>query len=490
MKKGSITVFLTLILSLILTLVCTSIQSVRTAAARTQILCSMDIGLYSLFGEYDRTILEEYDLFALDAGGSDGMLALAKIYDEMENYVTPVLKQNSQKLSLLQGGFTGCRLLTDEQGEPFYQQAVEYMKDTLGSQGIQLLLNKMDERKSKTQESEQKGEQAEQESALESYEAEMDDAAKNSQAAKEEAALEAGNAFGSGENTSQSTNAVPVTNPITTIKRIMKMGILELVLPIKQGISDAEINKKNLVSGRKLQQGIPMVSEMEKDASYTSQVLFQQYLMDHLGNYRQPAEKGLKYQMEYILFGKDTDLDNLKSMANKLLLIREGVNMAAILADSVKRAQVQTLAAAIASAFLVPPATAAIEAALMLCWAFAESILDVRELFAGGKVSLVKSAQEWQLSLENLQNLLDGLDSIRKGSSSGMDYEDYLQVMLLTQSKGQKLMRGMDMLEFNIQKKLGRENFYLDSCIVALEAQLEVKANQLKTFTVTKQYSY
>lgn len=194
--------------------------------------------------------------------------------------------------------------------------------------------------------------------------------------------------------------------------------------------------------------------------------------------------------MEYILFGKDTDLDNLKSMANKLLLIREGVNMAAILADSVKRAQVQTLAAAIASAFLVPPATAAIEAALMLCWAFAESILDVRELFAGGKVSLVKSAQEWQLSLENLQNLLDGLDSIRKGSSSGMDYEDYLQVMLLTQSKGQKLMRGMDMLEFNIQKKLGRENFYLDSCIVALEAQLEVKANQLKTFTVTKQYSY
>ena len=48
-KKGSITVFLALILSLLLSLVATSIQSVQAAAARTQILNSMDIGLYSLF---------------------------------------------------------------------------------------------------------------------------------------------------------------------------------------------------------------------------------------------------------------------------------------------------------------------------------------------------------------------------------------------------------------------------------------------------------
>ena len=43
-KKGSITVFLALILSLLLSLVTTGIQSVQAAAARTQILNSMDIG--------------------------------------------------------------------------------------------------------------------------------------------------------------------------------------------------------------------------------------------------------------------------------------------------------------------------------------------------------------------------------------------------------------------------------------------------------------
>ena len=62
-KKGSVTVFLTLILSLLLSLICASIESVRMASARTQILNGMDIGLYSLFGQYDKELLTDYDLF-------------------------------------------------------------------------------------------------------------------------------------------------------------------------------------------------------------------------------------------------------------------------------------------------------------------------------------------------------------------------------------------------------------------------------------------
>lgn len=97
--------------------------------------------------------------------------------------------------------------------------------------------------------------------------------------------------------------------------------------------------------------------------------------------------------MEYILGGKNSDRENLKSVAAKLLLIRQGVNMAHLLADGGKRIQLETLSLAIASSFLVPPAAAVIEAALLVCWAFAESVLDVRELFAGGHVPLVKMRQ-------------------------------------------------------------------------------------------------
>ena len=69
--------------------------------------------------------------------------------------------------------------------------------------------------------------------------------------------------------------------------------------------------------------------------------------------------------------------------------------------------QIHAMAAAIAAAFLIPPAVVVIEGALILCWAFAESILDVRELFAGGKVPLTKNASNWQLSLQGLPALVD-----------------------------------------------------------------------------------
>ena len=60
-----------------------------------------------------------------------GQIKLAKVCDNLESYMKPVLKQNSQKLELHQSGLTGYRLLTDECGEVFYQQIVQYMQETI-----------------------------------------------------------------------------------------------------------------------------------------------------------------------------------------------------------------------------------------------------------------------------------------------------------------------------------------------------------------------
>lgn len=336
-RKGSITVFLALILSLMLSLVCTSIESVRMAAARTQILNSMDIGLYSLFGQYDKMLLEKYDLFGLDGSCGGGELKMGAVYDNMESYIKPVLKQNSQKLSLEQGGFTGYRLLTDESGEVFYQQIVRYMKETLGSQGIQLLLQKMQDSGTKTKEAEARGELAEQGNALQSYESEMNAAAQNSRAAAEAAKKQEESGESSGISQPPVSPPDPpqkVVNPISVIRRIRKMGILELVIPAGGGVSEKETDKGNLVSGRELQQGMPMFGAVNAEDSYTAGILYQQYLMNKLGNYRKPSSDGLSYQIEYILGGKTSDLANLKSVAKRLLLIREGVNFACLAADT------------------------------------------------------------------------------------------------------------------------------------------------------------
>lgn len=482
-RRGSITVFLSLILSLMVSLVCAGITSVRMAAARVQILNGMDIGLYSLFGQYDRKLLEDYDLFALDGSGGGGEVKLATVYDNLISYMEPVLKQNSQKLSLKGGGFTGYRLLTDESGMAFYQQIVNYMKETLGSQGIQLLLGKMQERENKVKDAEEEGRRAESGGALESY----DTVVNQAEQASKEAASEKEN---SGEVPAQPPVAQPAENPIAVIRRIMKMGILELVIPPGNEISSKETDTRSLVSGRVLQTGLPIPDGLENDDSYTAKLLFQQYLMSRLGNFRKPSGGGLSYQVEYILGGKSADTDNLKAVAKKLLLVREGVNFACLAADSTKRAQAEALALAIASGFLIPPAASAITAALLFCWSFAESILDVRELFNGGKVPLVKTGTDWQLSLENLPHLLEGLDSVRRSSENGMSYEDYLQIFLMTVGKEKKVMRAMDMVELSVRTIGGKPDFKLDSCITSIEASADVEANKMKTFTVTRQYCY
>ena len=497
MKKGSITVFLTLILSLVLSLVCASIQSVRAASARAQILGSLDIGLYSLFGQYDRALLKDYDLFFLNASGTSGDLNLASVYDNMESYIRPVLRQNSQKLTLKQGGFTGYRLTTDQNGEVFFRQAVKYTKDTLGIQGVRMLMDRFQEKQGQVREAEEAGKQAEEGNTLENYDAEMDEASRNSQEAARQAEEEAQNA-GEGEDFSDGAQSPPVqdppasqvTNPIPTVKRIRRMGLLDLVVPRDRGISDNQVDKRTLLSGREKERGMSMPGNVEKDSSYTSGLLFQQYLTDRLGSYMDPASGGLQYQMEYLLCGKDSDRENLKAAAGRLLLVREGVNAASLMADPGKRAQIQALALAIASGFLIPPAAVIIEAALILCWSFAESILDLRELLHGGKVPLIKNSSEWQLSLENLPNLLEGLDTQRRSSENGVSYEDYLQILLLSQSRQEKLERGMDMIELSVRSSTGQTSFRLDHCIEAIEASVEVQTGDGRTFNATKQYSY
>ncbi len=493
MKRGSITVFLALALGLVVSLLCSGLESVKMAAARTQILNGLDIGLYSLFGQYEESLLRDFDLFAIDGTAGGKELDLAAVYDNLESYMEPVLGQNSQHLTIQQGGISGYQLLTDGEGEVFYQQVVQYMKGTLGEHGAQLLLEKMKERQKKTADAREKGKEVESETTLEKYEKEMENAAQKSEEAmqKEQKDGEVDGFTAEEKSPAPDSSAAEMTvNPIPEIRRIRRRGILELVVPAEKGISDGEINKYEMVTGRVLENGLLLSESAKRDDSNLSRLLYQQYLMEKLGNYSNPGDGALQYQIEYILAGKESDTENLKAMAEKLLLVREGVNAASLAADSGKMAEIRALAAGIASAFLIPPAAVVIEGALFLCWSFGESLLDVRELFAGGKVSLIKTASDWQLSLQNLPDLLEHMDSDRKENNQGVDYEDYLQIFLLGMKKKEQIMRGMDMIETAIRKKENWENFQMDHCITALEASVDIQANQRKVFTVTREYYY
>ncbi|MBQ5660498.1 MAG: hypothetical protein IIV18_04065, partial [Lachnospiraceae bacterium] len=63
--KGSITVLLSMILWMVLALILGLLESARLQAARAQLLAYADLGMFNLFAEYDRNLLEDYDVFFL-----------------------------------------------------------------------------------------------------------------------------------------------------------------------------------------------------------------------------------------------------------------------------------------------------------------------------------------------------------------------------------------------------------------------------------------
>lgn len=482
MRRGSITVFFALVLSIVIVLICTSIESVKMMCARTQIANSADVGMYSLFAQYDKYLLEHYDLFYVDASYGTGELRMSQVYRTVEDYMDPILEQNYLDLSICSGGITSFGLATDDHGQPFYGQVVSYMRDTLGIQGVQLLLDKIQENTGEVEEQQEMRRQAEDGNSMADYDDEM--ARAGNESAQAEAQLPDGGAADVPE--------VSAENPIDTIREIQKMGILELVVSDPASLSEREIETGDLVSHRELERGMGVLAGDLLQNSAADQALFQEYIMQKCGTYAHPSKgSGLKYQAEYIIGQSGSDKENLKKTANRLLLIREGVNFAHLYTDPGKRSQSAALAAAIASGFLVPPAAGVIEMVILLCWSFAESVLDVKALFDGSRVPLLKNVQNWNLSLENLPNLLGELTVQRSGGDErGLNYEDYLRALLFLESTDSKIMGSMDMIEADIRNQPGRENFRMDCCLDAMEVEIDVRVNHTRTYTVLHQYGY
>ena len=273
------------------------------------------------------------------------------------------------------------------------------------------------------------------------------------------------------------------------IRKIWKMGVLGLVIKNTEVISQQILEKSKMVSGRSLNQGFGL-QKLPQEGNMTDKLLFQEYLLKHLDCYTDDnSAEGVQYQLEYIIQGKDGDMENLKGVANQLLLIREASNFTYLLTSPSRRAEAAAMSSAIALSFGIPIAEGLVRKALQVCWAFGESILDVRTLMEGGQVPLIKSDSSWQLQLEQLIHLLEGLDGFRKNNQQGLTYRDYLRLLLLSVSQEKQVMRGMDMVEYQVRCREGKENFRLDCCIAEIQACLEVRIGAM-SFYADRGYGY
>ncbi len=269
------------------------------------------------------------------------------------------------------------------------------------------------------------------------------------------------------------------------LERIRSMtgkGILKLVLP-----EDSEISggKPDLVQAPSIlsEWGTERVSGV---SGLVDRLLVAEYGVRYFPHFQKKMENGDIYEMEYILYGKKTDKENLEASVLRLVSVRQGLNLVHILSDGQKRQEAEALAAAITGDIGLLPLTAVVTFFVMGIWALAEACVDVRCLFNGGKVPLVKTASDWQLSLEGVlkmgaegklpdpgENGTVGAygngDESGSGSKKGLDLTGYLRMFLFVSYGSEPLFRMMDMMQMNIRKE--QPDFLLEKCVCMVDAE-------------------
>ncbi len=263
-------------------------------------------------------------------------------------------------------------------------------------------------------------------------------------------------------------------NPLQEVKGLQETGILELVIEDTSQLSLQKMENQNIVSKRELQKGInPVIPEID----WLDRVLFQQYLLEYMSFYGNvKADRCLNYELEYIIGGKASDMENLRVVVTQLLFVREVANFLYLTTDEKKVEEAGILAVVLAGASANPIVIDAVKWGILTAWAFGESILDVRALLQGKKIPLLKGADTWTLELEEIGQLSQEYCTA-KNCESGISYKEYLGILLLFQQDASKAMYCMDVQEATVQLKEGNINFRLDAYLVQTKVAMEYAYN-------------
>lgn len=455
-QKGEITVFLALVLTIMISILFTVIEAARINGIQFQSECVADMALQSALAEYNRELLEQYDLFFIEMGYGTKEAGYILLEQHIQEYMRKNLEPGQ---GILGQGIRDLLMLSPESvtvleaagavdgyGEVLERKAVDYMLYRYGVLELSELL-------ADTQTVSEKGllentlekKRQQNEKAIDAVDTEVED-----------------------ENGKK--KRIPINNPADKVNsRRGSSTILKLVTG-GEVLSETEIQRKSYISGREYEekegflQGEAKVTGMED-------IIFQKYLMEKCGNYtKQKEDSLLAYQMEYLLAGKESDYENLRTVVNRLLVLRETANFMYIMSDSEKQAEAEALALTLAAVILFPELKDLIKLSILIAWSYAESVNDLRILLAGGKVPIWKDRASWRLGLENALKLK--LEDEAGTTGKGLSYEAYLHILLAFMDKQERNLRFMDVIEMDVRKKQGNEAFQIDHCIHSFRAEL------------------
>ncbi|MCQ2508058.1 MAG: DUF5702 domain-containing protein [Dorea sp.] len=440
---AEVVVFSTLLFILMITFTISIMDATSLEMAKSYRRADMNRATECMFAEFQKELLDHYDLFALDGSYETGQYSVNHLEKRLEYYGVSGTKNSIKRI----------QFLTDEDCRPFVEQAVYAAKEKYG-------LGVLGESSQDSWRKEEENSDLFQKNESQLFE-KMDEMLSN-----------------------EETELTDVGNPISHIAGLKAHPILELVMPKDKKVSEKAVTRSTLLCERKVNRGKGDFSEESMKIGKTETLLFEQYLSDHYacftekdhGDQRiaedQVTKQPLDYELEYILFGKEQDRENLNQTVKKLVKLRMVPNFTYLQTDAEKKAEAEAMAATLSTLVLSPELTEIVAQGILLAWAYGEAIMDVRSLLKGHRVPAIKTAASWQLSLSGLLKLGTEEDqNDGKHTAGGMNYKDYLKVLLVLNSVETNAKRGLTITELDMQKEYACTWFHADQCIEKIEFQ-------------------
>ena len=478
--RGYLTIYISLTLTVMLSLCLTLIEAARQSTIRLETECAMDIALNSIMAEYHRELFEQYNLFFIDSAYGSAYPSYYNTEARLKYYLEQNLNpEEATYFDLLYKDMLGLEtegvylksvaLATDEGGRLFQKQAAEAVWEDTGLGIANEVLGWV-----QTVESE----------GLLSRDIEAEKQAIDAQLA-------------SHNNTQRQLEeeqwiTVKIKNPTEHMNTMRKQGVLKWVLEDTVLLSGQKVELRQYISARRrrgqINQGNVLIdvklSEIEK-------ILCHAYMLRYAGHYGQEKEGSLlKYQAEYLVAGEAKDTDNLRKVANTICGIREVANTIYLYQDKEKEKLADAVAWLCAAVIFCPDLQPLFKASLLLGWAYIESLYDTKLILAGGKVPLMKTKADWHYDLDSI---LESVSlQLRKGEKAGkgLDYTDYLHILLYLTDMEKLTFRFMDLMEMDIRLTEGNEAFRMDACIGQVEAEVSLQSGYGYHYTILRQKGY
>lgn len=487
-NEGRIVVFMSMISGVFLILITLVLQVVTMSVAESKAVVASRMTVSDIKTYYNSYIFEHYHILLFDKT-MEGQ-GEAYLEELMQTYYCEKLGEAYDDTDVKLGQFT---MLCDNACQAFRDQMKEHVlyacAEKAAQTGVDYIVEKTDGKDGTLPEDLQ-------EDIKDAQETEKNrmDMSENAQTDDEDTA----------DGISKKTEVVlqeTEEDPREYTKKLSSSAILNLVLPDDdKSVSGAAIQMEDFPSRMHMNPGMAY-EEIDRtfDDLTGMQVGLVQlatwqdaladsgamavYIGDVFNCFTKTANDtaGLSYEQEYLIAGKSTDYENLKSVAHRMIGIRFPINYISLCGQADKMTKLTTMATSIAGAapYLIP----AIKYLLAGCWAYIEAIADVRVLFAGKKASFVKNSENW---ITDINHISESLSKEIREDENGLDYQAYLTILQML-NRESVMYRMLDLIQFNARQE--SPSFLIRNAATGLQADFQTTYKG-KTFSFHQSGSY